>query len=78
MIFLTKARTVGSALLCMAAASCGTVENIYAVINYSGTNSTAYHGYWGRDFKKPDPRYGTLPDFTNLISAAPETRRRSR
>ena len=46
------------------------VENIYAVINYSGTNSTAYHGYWARDFKKPDPRYGTLTDFTNLINAA--------
>ena len=46
------------------------VENIYSVINYSGTNSTAYHGYWARDFKKPDPRYGTLTDFQNLISAA--------
>lgn len=46
------------------------VENIYAVINYSGTDNTAYHGYWGRDFKKPDPRWGTLTDFTNLINAA--------
>ncbi|NMO97429.1 alpha-amylase family glycosyl hydrolase [Paenibacillus lemnae] len=46
------------------------VENIYSVINYSGVNNTAYHGYWARDFKKTNPAYGTLTDFQNLISAA--------
>jgi glycosidase len=46
------------------------VENITAVINYSGTNSTAYHGYWARDFKKPNLAYGTMTDFQNLINAA--------
>lgn len=46
------------------------VENITAVLNYSGTNSTAYHGYWARDFKKPNLAYGTLTDLTNLINAA--------
>ncbi|TFW23020.1 alpha-amylase [Massilia arenosa] len=46
------------------------VENITAVLNYSGTNSTAYHGYWARDFKKPNLAFGTLTDFTNLVNAA--------
>jgi glycosidase len=46
------------------------VENITAVINYSGTNNTAYHGYWARDFKKPNLAYGTFTDFSNLIAAA--------
>jgi glycosidase len=46
------------------------VENITAVINYSGTNNTAYHGYWARDFKRPNTAYGSFTDFTNLINAA--------
>jgi len=46
------------------------VENITAVINYSGTNSTAYHGYWARDFKRSNPAFGSLADFANLIAAA--------
>jgi len=46
------------------------VENITAVLNYSGTNSTAYHGYWARDFKKPNLAYGNLTDFSNMIAAA--------
>ncbi|MWC26998.1 alpha-amylase family glycosyl hydrolase [Paenibacillus sp. MMS18-CY102] len=46
------------------------VENIYAVINYSGVNNTAYHGYWARDFKKTNPAFGSMTDFANLISAA--------
>ncbi|GIO30953.1 MULTISPECIES: alpha-amylase family glycosyl hydrolase [Paenibacillus] len=46
------------------------VENIYSIINYSGVNNTAYHGYWARDFKKTNPAYGTIADFQNLIAAA--------
>jgi len=46
------------------------VENITAVLNYSGTNSTAYHGYWARDFKRANPAFGTMTDFTNMINAA--------
>jgi glycosidase len=46
------------------------VENITAVLNYSGTNSTSYHGYWARDFKRPNLAYGTLTDFANMINAA--------
>ena len=46
------------------------VENIYSVINYSGVNNTAYHGYWARDFKKTNPAYGTIADFQNLIATA--------
>jgi glycosidase len=46
------------------------VENIYAVLNYSGTDSTAYHGYWARDFKKTNPAFGSISDFSNLIATA--------
>jgi len=46
------------------------VENIYSVINYSGVNNTAYHGYWARDFKKTNPAYGSMTDFQNLINTA--------
>ncbi|WP_425452270.1 alpha-amylase family glycosyl hydrolase [Paenibacillus sambharensis] len=46
------------------------VENIYAVINYAGVNSTSYHGYWARDFKKTNPAFGSMTDFQNLVDAA--------
>jgi glycosidase len=46
------------------------VENITAVINYSGVDSTAYHGYWAHDFKKPNQAFGSFTDFSNLIAAA--------
>jgi len=46
------------------------VENITAIIDYSGTNNTAYHGYWARDFKKTNAAFGSFTDFTNLIAAA--------
>jgi len=46
------------------------VENIYAVINYSGVNNTAYHGYWARDFKKTNPAFGSMTDFQTLINTA--------
>ncbi|GIO36391.1 putative cyclomaltodextrin glucanotransferase [Paenibacillus antibioticophila] len=46
------------------------VENIYSVINYSGENSTAYHGYWARDFKRTNPAFGSMSDFQNLINTA--------
>lgn len=46
------------------------VENIYSLINYSGVNNTAYHGYWARDFKKTNPAFGTMTDFRNLVDTA--------
>lgn len=46
------------------------VENITAIINYSGVNNTAYHGYWARDFKRANAAFGSMVDFTNLIAAA--------
>ncbi|MGG0821549.1 alpha-amylase family glycosyl hydrolase [Paenibacillus turicensis] len=46
------------------------VENIYSVINYSGVNSTAYHGYWARDFKRTNPAFGSMADFQKLIDTA--------
>ncbi|MEK3882078.1 alpha-amylase family glycosyl hydrolase [Paenibacillus sp. PL2-23] len=46
------------------------VENIYSIVNYSGTSITSYHGYWARDFKRTNPYFGSFTDFTNLINAA--------
>jgi glycosidase len=46
------------------------VENITAIINYSGVNNAAYHGYWARDFKHTNPAFGTFTDFSNLIASA--------
>jgi glycosidase len=46
------------------------VENITAVINYSGVNNVAYHGYWARDFKRTNAAFGNFTDFTNLIASA--------
>ncbi|WP_150275282.1 alpha-amylase family glycosyl hydrolase [Paenibacillus tepidiphilus] len=46
------------------------VENITSVINYSGVNNAAYHGYWARDFKKTNAAFGSFSDFQNLITTA--------
>ncbi|MBY9078686.1 IPT/TIG domain-containing protein [Paenibacillus sp. HN-1] len=46
------------------------VENITSVINYSGVNNTAYHGYWARDFKKTNTAFGSFSDFQTLIDTA--------
>lgn len=45
------------------------VENIDAVITYDRAN-TAYHGYWARDFKRTNPRFGHFVDFTAMVNAA--------
>jgi glycosidase len=46
------------------------VENITAIINYSGVNNAAYHGYWARDFKRTNAAFGSFTDFSNLIASA--------
>jgi glycosidase len=46
------------------------VENITAIINYSGVDNAAYHGYWGRDFKHANAAFGSFTDFSNLIASA--------
>jgi glycosidase len=46
------------------------VENITALLNYSGSISTSYHGYWARDFFRPNPAFGTMADFTAMVNAA--------
>ncbi len=40
------------------------VENVYSVLN-DAAGTTAYHGYWGRDFKKTNPYFGSMTDFQN-------------
>ncbi|XMB29067.1 alpha-amylase family glycosyl hydrolase [Paenibacillus sp. BR2-3] len=46
------------------------VENINAVLSYDFGDSTSYHGYWARDFKRTNPYFGNFTDFDNLIAAA--------
>ncbi|MDD3223576.1 MAG: alpha-amylase family glycosyl hydrolase [Clostridium sp.] len=43
------------------------VENIYSVM--SG-DSTSYHGYWARDYKKTNPFFGSFSDFQTLVNTA--------
>ncbi|MBU3089108.1 IPT/TIG domain-containing protein [Clostridium gasigenes] len=43
------------------------VENIYSVF---ADGSTSYHGYWARDFKKPNPAFGTIEEFKKLVKVA--------
>lgn len=43
------------------------VENIFA-LDSSGT--TAYHGFWARDYKRTNPAFGSFTDFANLITTA--------
>lgn len=45
------------------------IENIHAVLTDSA-GSTSYHGYWGRDFKRTNPYFGSFADFDRLIQAA--------
>nr|P31797.1 RecName: Full=Cyclomaltodextrin glucanotransferase; AltName: Full=Cyclodextrin-glycosyltransferase; Short=CGTase; Flags: Precursor [Geobacillus stearothermophilus]CAA41770.1 cyclomaltodextrin glucanotransferase [Geobacillus stearothermophilus]CAA41771.1 cyclomaltodextrin glucanotransferase [Geobacillus stearothermophilus]CAA41772.1 cyclomaltodextrin glucanotransferase [Geobacillus stearothermophilus] len=45
------------------------VENVFSVMN-DASGSASYHGYWARDFKKPNPFFGTLSDFQRLVDAA--------
>jgi len=45
------------------------VENIYEILN-DAEGSTSYHGYWARDFKKPNPFFGDLIDFKTLVETA--------
>lgn len=44
------------------------VENVFAVDPTNG--STSYHGFWARDYKRPNPFFGDLSDFQQLINVA--------
>lgn len=46
------------------------VENIDFID--PSNDSASYHGYWGKDFFKPNPYFGTLEDFKNLVDTAHE------
>jgi glycosidase len=46
------------------------VDNVDVGVNYGGVTNAGYHGYWARDFKKPEEHFGTLAEFDALISAA--------
>jgi glycosidase len=48
------------------------VDNANLPINYNdgyGSN-IGYHGYWARDFMKPEEHFGSWTDFDNLVSTA--------
>lgn len=44
------------------------VENVFTVDPTS--NSTSYHGFWARDYKRTNPFFGSMADFENLIDVA--------
>nr|WP_272898771.1 alpha-amylase family glycosyl hydrolase [Paenibacillus sp. MMS18-CY102] len=44
------------------------VENVFALRE----NVSSYHGYWARDFKRPNPLFGSMEDFRELIRIAHE------
>lgn len=46
------------------------VENIDSID--PSNNSASYHGYWGKDFFKPNPYFGSIEDFKNLVDTAHE------
>lgn len=46
------------------------VDNVDVGVTYSGVTNAGYHGYWTRDFKKPEEHFGTLAEFDALIAAA--------
>lgn len=45
------------------------VENVYTTLN-DAQGTTAYHGYWAKDFKKTNPFFGSMADFERLIEVA--------
>ncbi|WP_052343765.1 alpha-amylase family glycosyl hydrolase [Kallotenue papyrolyticum] len=46
------------------------VDNIDRAAVYNGVPNAGYHGYWARDFKRPEEHFGTWSEFDNLIAAA--------
>ena len=44
------------------------VENIMSIDPSNG--SASYHGYWARDFFRPNPAFGTMDDFKHLVDTA--------
>ncbi len=46
------------------------VENIMTIDPSNGASS--YHGYWAKDFFRPNPAFGSLKDFQNLVKTAHE------
>ncbi|MFC7165391.1 alpha-amylase family glycosyl hydrolase [Halospeciosus flavus] len=43
-------------------------ENVYEI--HPDYDSAAYHGFWIRDLKKPNPYFGDMSDFKELVSVA--------
>lgn len=46
------------------------VDNINVPSVQDGKSYTGYHGYWPRDFRKVEERFGTSEEFDALVSAA--------
>lgn len=46
------------------------VENIDSID--PSNNSASYHGYWGKDYFRPNPYFGTIEDFKDLVDTAHE------
>ena len=46
------------------------VENITSID--PSNNSASYHGYWGRDFYRPNEYFGSASDFMEMVNTAHE------
>jgi alpha-amylase len=46
------------------------VKNIDGFVTGSGMPDWGYHGYWGDDFTRLDPRFGTEAELKTLVDAA--------
>ncbi|CAF1417108.1 unnamed protein product [Rotaria sordida] len=45
-------------------------DNINKKVVYNDVPNTAYHGYWAKDFKRPEEHFGTWDDFDALVRDA--------
>ncbi|CAF1618296.1 unnamed protein product, partial [Rotaria sp. Silwood1] len=45
-------------------------DNNNKKVVYNDVPNTAYHGYWARDFKRPEEHFGTWGDFDALVHDA--------
>ncbi|CAF1069269.1 unnamed protein product [Didymodactylos carnosus] len=46
------------------------IDNTNVMVSYVGIPNGAYHGYWARDFQRPEEHFGTWAEFDSLVAAA--------
>lgn len=46
------------------------VQNANVPVPIGTESHSGYHGYWGMDFFRPEPHFGTWTDFDNMVATA--------